>query len=85
MISNVYKIHDTGETVLVIGLTHEEINNLVEKNNVLRLSPMDDDERSEGQPNVILYAAKDEETLTAEMVTMFGVPGDDIPEKEGTE
>lgn len=81
MISNVYKIHD-GETVLVIGLTHEEINNLVEKNNVLRLSPMEDDDRSEGQPDVILYAAKDEETLTAEMVTMFGVPGDDVPIKD---
>jgi hypothetical protein len=82
VISNVYKLHDTNETVLVIGLTHEEINNLVEKNNVLRLSPMEDDERSEGQPDVILYSAKDEEALTSEMVTMFGVPGDDVPMKD---
>lgn len=82
MISNIYKISDTGETVLVIGLTHEEVTNLVEKNNVLRLSPMEDDERSEGQPDVILYSAKDEEALTSEMVTMFGVPGDNVPMKD---
>lgn len=81
MISNVYKIHD-GETVLVIGLTHEEVNNLVTLNNVLRLSPAEGQERIEGQPDLIIYSAKDEDALTSEMVNMFGVPGDDIPEKE---
>ncbi len=81
MISNVYKIHD-GETVLVIGLTHEEVNNLVTLNNVLRLSPAEGQERIEGQPDLIIYSAKDEDALTDEMVTMFGVPGEDIPEKE---
>lgn len=81
MISNVYKIHD-GETVLVIGLTHEEVTNLVEHDSLLRLSPPEN-ERMEGQPDVILYSAKDEEALTAEMVTMFGVPGEDVPKKGG--
>lgn len=81
MISNVYKIHD-GETVLVIGLTHEEVNNLVTLNNVLRLSPAEDQERIEGQPDLIIYSAADEDALTKEMVQMFGVPGEDVPEKE---
>jgi flagellar biogenesis protein FliO len=81
VISNVYKIHD-GETVLVIGLTHEEVNNLVTLNNVLRLSPAEGQERIDGQPDLIIYSAKDEEALTSEMVTMFGVPGDDIPMKD---
>lgn len=77
MISNVYKIHD-GETVLVIGLTHEEVGNLIEKNNVLRLSPAEGQERIEGQPDLIIYSAIDEDALTNEMVKMFGVPGDDV-------
>jgi len=81
LISNVCKIHD-GETVLVIGLTHEEVSNLIEKNNVLRLSPAEGQERIEGQPDLIIYSAKDEDALTDEMVTMFGVPGDDVPEKD---
>ena len=84
MISNVYKIID-GETVLVIGLTHEEVTNLVDLNNVLRLSPAEGVERMEGQPDVILYSAIDEDALTDEMVKMFGVPGDDIQEKENGE
>lgn len=81
MIANVYKIHE-GETVLVIGLTHEEVNNLVTLNNVLRLSPAEGQERMEGQPDLIIYSAADEDTLTDEMITMFGVPGDDIPMKD---
>jgi len=82
VISNIYKV-ETGEKVIVIGLTHEEINGLVEDDSLLRITPAEGQERAEGQPDVIIYSAKDEEALTGEMITMFGTPGDDVPKKTG--
>lgn len=76
MISNVYKLTDTGELTIVIGLTHEEVGKLVNDNSVLKLSPAK--ERDEGQPNVVLFSAADEESLTLEMIHMFGEPGEEV-------
>lgn len=76
MISNIYKLTDTGTLTICIGLTHEEVRKLIDDNHVLRLSPAK--ERQDNQPDVILFSAANEESLTSEMVNMFGTPGDDV-------
>ena len=82
MISNIYINAETGEPVVVVGLTEADVATITVKNMVLRLAPEDADQRAEGQADIILFSAKDDDALTAEMVKMFGQAGDDIPEKE---